>query len=67
MASAKQVVLTDKAPPPIPVLSQAIIHNGIVYCSGQIGMDPATGKIVEGTVQDRTVRLLSFKSKVVSS
>lgn len=55
MASAKQVVLTDKAPAPIPVLSQGIVYNGIVYCSGQVGMDPATGKLVEGTVQDRTV------------
>lgn len=55
MASSKQVVFTDKAPAPLPVLSQGIIHNGMVFCSGQIGTDPATGKMVEGTVQDRTV------------
>ncbi|KAK2809975.1 hypothetical protein FQN50_003389 [Emmonsiellopsis sp. PD_5] len=65
MASAKQVVLTDKAPPPIPVLSQGIIHNGIVYCSGQVGMDPATGKLVEGTVQDRTAQIFRNLSAVL--
>ncbi|EEQ84981.1 hypothetical protein RJZ56_006690 [Blastomyces dermatitidis] len=65
MASAKQVVLTDKAPAPIPVLSQGIVHNGIVYCSGQVGMDPATGKLVEGTVQDRTAQIFRNLSAVL--
>jgi primosomal protein N'' len=55
MAAMKQAVLTDKAPPPAPFLSQGIIVNGMVYCSGQIGQDPKTGKVVEGTIQDRTV------------
>ncbi|PGG96387.1 hypothetical protein GX51_07841 [Blastomyces parvus] len=65
MASAKQVVLTDKAPAPIPVLSQGIVYNGIVYCSGQVGMDPATGKLVEGTVQDRTAQIFRNLSAVL--
>ncbi|KAK0843683.1 hypothetical protein LTR03_008496 [Friedmanniomyces endolithicus] len=48
MSAIKKVVLTDKAPPPIKgVYNQAIVANGTVYCSGQIGTDPATGKIVE--------------------
>jgi 2-iminobutanoate/2-iminopropanoate deaminase len=55
MATTKQVVLTDSAPKPAPFLSQGIVVNGMVYCSGQIGQDPETGKVVEGTVQDRTV------------
>jgi enamine deaminase RidA (YjgF/YER057c/UK114 family) len=53
--AAKQTVFTKNAPPPIPVLSQGIIHNGIVYCSGQVGMDPATNQLVYGSVKDRTV------------
>ncbi|KAF3491958.1 uncharacterized protein GIQ15_01475 [Arthroderma uncinatum] len=55
--AAKRAVLTDKAPAPLPVLSQAIIHNGIVYCSGQVGTDPVTRELVEGTVKDRTAQI----------
>ncbi|KAH7323077.1 Endoribonuclease L-PSP/chorismate mutase-like protein [Stachybotrys elegans] len=46
-------VLTDKAPKPRPIYSQAIVANGLVFCSGQLPKD-LNGKIVEGTVQDRT-------------
>jgi hypothetical protein len=55
MAASKQAVRTDRAPPPAPFLSQGVVVNGMVYCSGQIGQDPETGKVIEGTVQDRTV------------
>lgn len=58
--SAKRAVFTDKAPAPLPVFSQAIVHNGIVYCSGQVGTDPATRELVEGTVKDRTVRVCAL-------
>lgn len=48
-------VSTDKAPPPLPFFSQAIICNGMVYCSGSIGMSPDTKALVEGGIADRTV------------
>ncbi len=51
----KEGIFTNKAPKPLPQFSQAVKHNGMVYCSGNIGLDPATGKQVEGTVKDRTV------------
>ncbi|TGO35798.1 hypothetical protein BGAL_0023g00470 [Botrytis galanthina] len=50
----KEAVSTDKAPPPLPFFSQAIKCQGMVYCSGSIGMDVATMKLVEGGVADRT-------------
>lgn len=50
-------VLTDKAPAPREVYSQAIVANGFVFCSGQIGKNPATGQMVSGTVTDRTVNI----------
>lgn len=54
--SPKQAILTDSAPKPLPgIYSQAIVANGSVYCSGSIGMDPTTGKLIEGSVADRTV------------
>lgn len=49
-------VSTKGAPVPPPILSQGMVVGNMVYCSGQLGVDPTTGKMVEGTVQDRTVR-----------
>lgn len=49
-------VLTDKAPAPLPQFSQAIVCNGMIYCSGNIGIDPKTNQVVGGSVTDRTVR-----------
>jgi hypothetical protein len=56
----KEAITTDKAPPPMPFFSQAIKCQGIVYCSGSIGMDPKTMKLVEGSVADRAVRFMIF-------
>ena len=53
--SPKTAVLTDKAPKPSPFLSQAVIHNGLIYCSGNMGKDPVTGNLVGGGVGERTV------------
>ncbi|KAH8178182.1 endoribonuclease l-PSP domain-containing protein [Sarocladium implicatum] len=50
---SRVAVRTNKAPPPKPIFNQAIIANGFVFCSGQVGRD-ANGKDIEGTVQDRT-------------
>lgn len=51
----KTCVLTSDAPAPMPILSQGVICNGMVYVSGSLGIDPKTGKFVDGTVADRTV------------
>jgi enamine deaminase RidA (YjgF/YER057c/UK114 family) len=57
----KTPVLTNKAPKPLPgIYSQAIIANGLVFCSGAVGMDPETGELVAGDVQARTVRFPYF-------
>lgn len=54
--ATKTPVLTDKAPKPLPgIYSQAIIANGVVYCSGAVAMDPVSGKLVEGDVKAHTV------------
>lgn len=55
--STKTPVLTDKAPKPLPgIYSQAIVANGVVYCSGAVPMDAATGKLIDGDVKAHTVR-----------
>lgn len=55
----KEVVETDAIPKPFPVMpfSAAVKHGGLVYLSGNIGMDPKTLKLVEGDIKERTVSL----------
>lgn len=44
----KQVIFTDKAPAPIGPYTQAILAGNTLYVSGQIPVNPATGKVVTG-------------------
>ncbi|KAF7586346.1 hypothetical protein BBP40_009042 [Aspergillus hancockii] len=48
-------VRSANAPAPPPFLSQAIVAGNMIYCSGQVGVNPSTGKMVEGPIQERTV------------
>jgi 2-iminobutanoate/2-iminopropanoate deaminase len=41
-------ISTTKAPKVVGPYSQAIVSGGLVFCSGQIGIDPKTGKLVNG-------------------
>ncbi|CAH0054458.1 unnamed protein product [Clonostachys solani] len=53
-------VFTTGAPTPLPQFSQAVVYNGLVYCSGNIGIKPgATIELVEGTAKDRARQALS--------
>ena len=50
---------TDDAPRAIGPYSQAIEHGGTVYDSGQIPIDPATGELVEGGIEQQARRSLT--------
>ncbi|UCG43930.1 MAG: RidA family protein [candidate division WOR-3 bacterium] len=50
----KQAVQTDGAPKPIGPYSQAVKYGDLVFTSGQIPVDPGTGKMVEGDIQAQT-------------
>jgi len=43
-----KTILTDRAPAAVGPYSQALEVNGFVFCSGQIGINPKTGNLVEG-------------------
>ena len=58
MSNGKKVVKTDAAPGALGPYSQAIVAGGVVYCSGQIPLDPATGNIVSGGVAEQTAQVL---------
>ena len=55
---SKEYIHTDKAPSAIGAYSQAIKLDGIVYCSGQIPLDPKTGDIVDGSIEDQANQVL---------
>jgi 2-iminobutanoate/2-iminopropanoate deaminase len=54
----KKVVHTEHAPKAVGPYSQAIEANGTLYISGQIPIDPETGKIVEGGIKEQTNQVM---------
>lgn len=54
----KESIATDRAPKAIGPYSQAIRHNGLVFASGQIPLDPATSQLIEGGIDEQTARVL---------
>ncbi len=54
----KQIVVTDKAPKAIGPYSVAVKAGQFVFCSGQGGLDPATGAVVEGGIEAETRQVL---------
>lgn len=55
----RRTVHTDRAPQAIGPYSQAITWNGLVFVSGQIPLDPATGKLVEGGIAEQTRQVMA--------
>lgn len=60
-----KTIATDAAPEAIGPYCQAIAHAGLLYCSGQIPLDPATMKIVEGGIVEQTERVLANMEAVL--
>ncbi len=54
----KKVIHTEKAPKAVGPYSQAIEKNGILFISGQVPIDPATGKIVGGGIKEQTEQVM---------
>lgn len=51
-------IYTKDAPEPVGPYSQAILHNDIVYLSGQIAIDPETNEMSTGGIEEQTDRVL---------
>lgn len=56
---SRDVVFTDTAASPPPTYSQAVRAAGLIFVSGTAPADPATGSIVEGTIQEQTRQCLT--------
>ncbi len=63
----KTSIHTKKAPGAIGPYSQAVAESGLVFCSGQIGLDPASGKLVEGGIEFETRRVLQNIGEVLAA
>ena len=56
----RQAVFTDRAPAALGPYSQAVVANGLVFCSGMAGIDPATGTAPEGIEAQTEQALLNL-------
>lgn len=54
----KRIIETREAPKAIATYSQAVEMNGMLFISGQIGIDPSTGKMVEGGFEPQTTQVM---------
>ena len=64
---SKEILSTDKAPAAIGPYVQAVRANGFVFTSGQIAIDPATQKIVEGDINVQTHRVMDNLKAVLDN
>jgi len=60
-------VQADKAPKAIGPYSQAVVAGELVFCSGQIGLDPNTGEFVQGGVKEQTVQVFQNLKAVLAA
>ena len=58
---------TDDAPAAIGPYSQAIQHGGLLFCSGQVPLDPASGEYVKGSLGEETTHCLRNLSAVCAA
>lgn len=63
----KKIVHTDHAPKAVGPYSQAIETNGTLYISGQVPIDPATGKFVEGGIKEQTEQVMKNIGAILKS
>ncbi len=62
-----EILTAENAPAAIGPYSQAVKAGGLLYCSGQIPLDPATGELVSGGIVEQTERVMNNISAVLSA
>lgn len=67
MSAERTIIATEQAPAAIGPYSQAIAAAGLVFCSGQIPLDPASGQVVEGGIEEQARRVLDNLAAVLSA
>ena len=67
MSHHRKTVTADGAPDAVGPYSHAVVSNGLVFCSGQVPLDPNTGKLVEGSIGEQTKQCLENHSVVAAA
>ena len=60
-------VRSGRAPEPVGPYSQAVVHGGLVFASGQIPLDPETGERVAGEIEEQTRRVIANLGAVLEA
>lgn len=63
----KQIIHTDHAPAAVGPYSQAVSTGNLLFTAGQVALDPATGKLVEGDVQAQTEQVMKNLQAVLTA
>jgi 2-iminobutanoate/2-iminopropanoate deaminase len=63
----KKIIYTDNAPKAVGPYSQAVEFNGMLFISGQIPIDPAIGKIVEGGIKEQTLQVMKNIGEILKA
>ncbi|MHB1344079.1 MAG: RidA family protein [Thermoleophilia bacterium] len=64
---SREIISTDRAPAAIGPYSQAVRSDGLLFLSGQIPLDPATGSLVAGGIIEQTDRALRNLTAVIEA
>ena len=67
MTRGRETVASDAAPRAIGPYAQAVVAGDLVFCSGQVGLDPASGRLVLGGVAAEAARALENLAAVLSA
>ena len=62
-----QVIRTDQAPTPVGPYSQAVEANGFLFVAGQVGINPATGKLVEGGIEQEVAQIMKNMEAILKA
>lgn len=64
---AKKIINTDNAPAPIGPYSQAVMYGDLLYTSGQIAIDPASGELIQDSIEAETKQVMENLKAVLAA
>ena len=67
MSHHRKTVTAEGAPEAVGPYTHAVVSNGLVFCSGQVPLDPNTGKLVDGTIGEQTRQCMQNLSVVAAA
>ena len=67
MTAARDIISTDAAPRAVGPYSQAVRSGDLVFTAGQIPLDPTTGELVPGAIEDQTRQVLANLAAVLEA